>query len=548
MIPESSAAKSGVASTTFSQTARASILKDLAPGVARTAKHAALPQSFSSTDAPARSQSRMSLLNPVQYAVQTLSKCAAGWSTFWYTPADPAVLSFMRVLAGGMLLYTHLIWGLNLPAFFGTAGWNTPEVLAVVQQGRLVPSFWWYVSDQWLVPVHYGCIAILFLFWIGFATRITSVLSMIITISYSYRAHMANFGLDQINAILCLYLCIGPSGALLSLDRWLAVRSARRVATRNGQTYVSPKVIPSVTANLAIRLTQIHFCVIYAYAGLSKLQGGAWWSGEAVWLAFANLEYQSFDMTWVAWYPWVSDLMTHSTILWEVSFPALVWVRPIRPLVLLIGFAMHAGIGGMMGMWTFGLIMVFGHVSFWPPEHVRWLLSFCPAVSNLIGTFKTQTGASPDKRASDSLRSVNEVSPALLWVDRAVRRRLRCLHYFYRRGFRCVVSDNLYEAQAVRQATSPDAVVFMGTDLPDDDVTVFHDDHCSQPNAGPLFMVLTEAQSERLNGRVHTPGSHVVFDSVSLGGLRREIQATLAPAFSVQDGQRSDLSQVGANS
>ena len=49
-----------------------------------------------------------------------------------------------------------------------------------------------------------------------------------------------------------------------------------------------PKLLeykPAITANLAIRLIQVHFCVIYAYAGLSKLQGGAWWSGEAVWLA-----------------------------------------------------------------------------------------------------------------------------------------------------------------------------------------------------------------------------------------------------------------------
>ena len=60
---------------------------------------------------------------------------------------------------------------------------------------------------------------------------------------------------------------------------------------------------PSVTANLAIRLIQIHMCVIYLFAGTGKLMGEAWWDGTAMWMALANLEYQSLDMTWLAGWP-----------------------------------------------------------------------------------------------------------------------------------------------------------------------------------------------------------------------------------------------------
>ena len=68
-------------------------------------------------------------------------------------------------------------------------------------------------------------------------------------------------------------------------------------------------------------------CVIYFFAGVSKLQGEAWWNGEAMWRAFANLEYQSIDMTWLAWHPWLLDFVTHVSVLWELSFCALIW-RP----------------------------------------------------------------------------------------------------------------------------------------------------------------------------------------------------------------------------
>lgn len=510
------------------------------------------------------------IVRPVRHI---MSSAISGWQEFWFAPGDPTTLGVMRLLVGGMLVYTHVVWGINLEAFLGAAGWNSPDVLAVVQEGQIVPSFWWYVPDEWLWSVHFLCVGILVMFWLGLATRITSVMSMLITISYSYRAHMANFGLDQINAILCLYLCIGPSGATLSIDRWWRVWRERQLATRNGQEFIAPQVKSSSAANLAIRLTQVHFCVIYAYAGLTKLQGPAWWSGDAAWMAFANLEYQSLDMTWVAWYPWISDLVTHTTILWEVSFAALVWVRPIRPVVLAMGALMHIGIGAMMGMWTFGLVMIFGHVSFWPRQAITWVAGLFPSAERLLGcvashpahnvrpAFADATAATETRSAglpasrtnpaiataamasapalsgavNDSFRTQNQAAgaqpvlkPALLCIDRAVRGRLNCLNYFVKRGYQCMVTGDLEEARVVISAAAPDAVVVVGTDMADRDIEIFHQTHFAQVNPKPLFMVLRHEQSQRLNGHIRTVNSHVLTGNVSLGTLRREIQAALS--------------------
>jgi hypothetical protein len=327
--------------------------------------------------------------------VNLLRAFQRGWDRFWFKPADPVVLSLMRVLVGGMLFYTHIVWGMNLPAFFSADGWNSPEVIRRMQEGMFSPTFWWYVPETMMWPVHLVCLSVLFLFWIGCCTRVTSVLSFLITISYSYRAQMANYGLDQINGLLCLYLCVGASGGALSVDRWWRVHRERRAAARAGQSFLIPPVAPSASTRIALRLIQLHFCVIYAFAGMSKLQGDAWWNGEAVWLAFSNLEYQSVDMTWTAWYPWISDLATHSTIVWEVFFPVLIWVRPLRPLVLLGGFFMHLGIGGLMGMWTFGLIMIFGHVAFWSPTFVRRAFAGLPGRDLWLGSLPALPATPP---------------------------------------------------------------------------------------------------------------------------------------------------------
>ena len=159
--------------------------------------------------------------------------------------------------------------------------------------------------------------------------------------------------------MLTLYLAIGPSGAAFSLDRWLARR--RTGVDRPGSG-------PSEGANLAIRLIQVHMCVIYFFAGVSKLQGTSWWNGEAMWRAFANLEYQSLDMTWLAGHPWVVNAMSHASVLWEIFFCVLIWQKRWRPLVLALAVVLHVGIGACLGMWTFGLIMLVGCSSFLPND------------------------------------------------------------------------------------------------------------------------------------------------------------------------------------
>ena len=215
-------------------------------------------------------------------------------------------------------------------------------------------------------PVYGFSMAVLLLFTLGLFTRVTSILSLLVVISFVHRVPQATFGLDQINVMLTLYLAIGPSGQAFSLDRLMARRLRGSVAS-------SPT--PSARANLALRLINVHMCVIYFFAGISKLQGESWWTGEAMWRAFSNLEYQSIDMTWLAWHPWLLNLVTQMSVLWEVFFCVLIWRPRLRPLMLAGAVVLHVGIGACLGMWTFGLIMLVGCASFLPNQAVRDLVA-----------------------------------------------------------------------------------------------------------------------------------------------------------------------------
>jgi uncharacterized membrane protein YphA (DoxX/SURF4 family) len=311
-------------------------------------------------------------LNPVAASVVSYARrVAGGWNTFWYTPADPALLGIIRILVGSMLLYTHGIWGLALDDFFGPSGWISRDLVDVVENDQLVYSFWWLVPPGWLWAAYALAMTALFCFTIGLLTRFTSVLALAVVISFAHRVPEALFGLDKISGVLTFYMAVGPSGAALSVDRWLA---------RRKQARASSPPHGSALANFTLRLIQVHMCIIYLFAGLAKLQGPAWWTGQAMWLAFGNLEYQSLDMTWLAWHPWMVEFLTHLTALWELSFCVLIWIPLLRPLELALSLVMHLGIGLCLGLWTFSLMMLFGCAAFLPPEKVgRLVAAIIPA-------------------------------------------------------------------------------------------------------------------------------------------------------------------------
>jgi hypothetical protein len=294
------------------------------------------------------------------YFRDLFAESARGWNRFWFTPADPATLCVVRILAGGMLFYTQCVWALDLEAFFGPDSWLSAEAVAAGNPGSWAWSHLWFCrSLPVLWTVHIVSMLICACYMLGLFTRVSTVLAWLVAVTYAHRVPTALYGLDQLNALLALYLSISPCGAMYSLDAWRAHRRGKSLAA------------PAITANISQRLIQLHLCVLYLFAGLSKLQGAAWWDGTAFWGAVANYEYQSIDMTWLAHWPWLVNFLTHATIAWEISYCALIWPRLTRPIVLALAIPVHMGIVLCLGMPTFGLVMLFANAAFVSPRLMR---------------------------------------------------------------------------------------------------------------------------------------------------------------------------------
>ena len=293
------------------------------------------------------------------------------WDQFWFTPQEPHTLALIRILGGAMLFYTHLVWTLDLEAFLGPLAWVPHETAALLNQSEAdAPIYaWsylaWTDSPAAFWTLHLVALVVFALLTAGVWTRVTSILAFLIALSYCHRLTGALFGLDQMNVFIATYLMLGSAGGVWSVDRWLARRRGDRAPP-----------LPAVGTNIALRLLQLHMCVIYLFGGIGKMRGELWWDGSAVWFAIANAEYQSLDVTWLVHAPWLIALLTHLTVFWETFYCFLIWPRLTRPLCLAMAVAVHGGIALVLGMPTFGLVMLIGNLAFVPPEIVRAVIGW----------------------------------------------------------------------------------------------------------------------------------------------------------------------------
>lgn len=265
--------------------------------------------------------------------------------------------------------------------------WNV-DPRAAYTKGHPTFSVWFHVTDPTEMALIHGLIlVIMVLFTVGFCTRVTSVLTWLAAVGYIHRTQQVLFGMDTMMNILLVYLMIGNSGAAVSVDRVIArYRAVRASLRRNGTIDEATRAFltappPSAGAGLALRLIQVHFCFIYLAAGLAKLKGNSWWGGGAIWDVMINPEFTLMRYTWYEeaaraiasikpLYHTCTALGVWFTWGLEIAFPFLVWTR-LRPFMLWLGILLHAGIGVLMGLNLFELLMMTMLLAFIPGHVIR---------------------------------------------------------------------------------------------------------------------------------------------------------------------------------
>lgn len=196
-----------------------------------------------------------------------------------------------------------------------------------------------------------------FLFWtgflvtiaytVGFATRISSVLFVLMTFSLYQRNYYAIDGGENLLIIMAFYLCFTDLSAI-SLDRKLGW------AKPGGGSWFS-----GLMHNAAITACLAQLALLYFISDYFKIQGHVWANGTALYYILRTDEFSL---------PGWTDIVTHNeflivtgtyaTIIFEAMYPWAIWHPKLKYVVLAGVVMLHGGIAIFMGLVWFSLTML----------------------------------------------------------------------------------------------------------------------------------------------------------------------------------------------
>lgn len=186
---------------------------------------------------------------------------------------------------------------------------------------------------------------------IGWRPTVFLVLAFILLVAVQRRTPIILNSGDIILRNLTLLLALTPTSAAFSFDRW------RRFGRDGLRT--APLVAP-----WGLRLVQLQMMLVYFFAFWGK-SGELWRKGTAVSTAFRLTDLQRLTPPGI-----VTDnllvvgLLTWGTLAIELTLAVLLWYKPARPMLIIVGLALHLTIDTFVMVGFFGIAMAAGLMTF----------------------------------------------------------------------------------------------------------------------------------------------------------------------------------------
>ncbi|MDQ2864770.1 MAG: hypothetical protein M3R51_00945, partial [Candidatus Eremiobacteraeota bacterium] len=106
-------------------------------------------------------------------------------------------------------------------------------------------------------------------------------------------------------------------------------------------------------------------CMIYVWAVFWKLSGSAWRDGTAMSyvLHIERFQVHAALSNLIAGNGLAAAVLTYGILIFQSAFPICMWIRAMKPIIVLIGIALHVGIGVMLGLVSFSYVMIIADLS-----------------------------------------------------------------------------------------------------------------------------------------------------------------------------------------
>ncbi len=279
---------------------------------------------------------------------------------YWFGNVDARPLGLFRIAFAALMLKEAIYHIFVAEMWFSDAGMLPLRLLPRVSP--TTPTLMSGLNETWMAAaffVVWAVVALLLL--IGWQTRVMTVLNLILLVSVINRNQLVVTGADGVMQALAFW------GLFLPLGRCYSVDARRRPPNQHPTTYAFP-----------VRMIQIQIALVYIFTTVFKLQGQTWTSGDALYMAL-QVRMHTFPVAeWMLANVSISVLrtLTYMALLVEGGFVVLVFAPVFQPYLrragLIIGVFLHIGIGVVMNVPNFPLVMIISYLLFLDSGLMDW--------------------------------------------------------------------------------------------------------------------------------------------------------------------------------
>ncbi|MEO7164972.1 MAG: hypothetical protein ABI041_18780 [Bdellovibrionia bacterium] len=237
-------------------------------------------------------------------------------------------------------------------------------------------SFYYYFLMLQIISLIFGIF--------GICPLLCSILVYFLTINLDNKAWPTLNGGNNLVHIQLLYLIVIELG--LSVNRQL-----KRYNVNQGSVYE----LFNGLANFGFLTARIQLVIVYVVSGLTKLKGALWIHGVALYYVF-NTEAYSHPLAvkYIATSDFLIVAGTYFTLIFQLGFPWLIWIRKFRKVLIPMGTFLHMQIAFVMGLMDFGFAMSVMYllfltedrasiiINYWQPKSV--LFVHCPTIGSKL--------------------------------------------------------------------------------------------------------------------------------------------------------------------
>ena len=295
-----------------------------------------------------------------------LDSVARAWNAFFHASEPAHTIALFRILLGALLVVNALLFRRDARFWIGPAGVLARDHYVDMYRHSPLTVFRYLPAADLSVDIVLGIhIVAACCLSLGIVTPWSAGVAWLTLASLHHRNPLVTYGADEVMRIMTFLLVFSRAGQVLSVDHWWAQRSGNGVA-------------PDDAAGTAwcTRLMQLQVSIVYFQAFLSKFSGRTWLEGTAAYYAAEGPKYRRARLPRLARTLVGSRVMTWGTMTVECALGPFVWIRELRPAVLISAIVMHLGMEVFMNLHLFGPTMMVCLTLFIDPHTVaRWAAS-----------------------------------------------------------------------------------------------------------------------------------------------------------------------------